>query len=172
MSLELMARTVGYAIQKEKIRVRPPRQVGIISFISPLNEGLSLKHFIQDSRVDEGGDLIQHEVFQALHEGRDTISWDNTEALRSVRSRWTAEIFLAPDHTGGVHNAWVTQHYQPLHVTTQNCLIWADPWCSESGFSREPKIYGIIYSLKGENRVSKEYGDHLIRGHNLGRKCK
>ena len=91
-----MASTVGYAIQKDKVGVRPPRQVGIISFISPLNEGLSLKHFIQDSRVDEGGDLIQHEVFQALHEGRDTKSWDNTEALRSVGSRWTAEIFLAP----------------------------------------------------------------------------
>ena len=130
-----MASNLNCAFQKEEVGVwtlHPP-PVGIISFISHFNEGLSLKIFILDSWLDEGGDLIQHEVFQALHEGRDAISWDNIEAFRSIGSRLTAEIFLAPDHTGGVHNAWVTWHYQPLHVTTQNCLIWDDLWCFESG---------------------------------------
>ena len=49
---------------------RPSLYIGITSSASPLNEGLSLKIFIQHSWTNEGEDFIQCKVFWALPEGR------------------------------------------------------------------------------------------------------
>ena len=64
-----MASTLGSTFHKGEVGVWTPL-VGIISSTSPFNEGLSLKIFIQGSWVDGDGDFIQHEVFQALPEGK------------------------------------------------------------------------------------------------------
>ena len=77
---------------------------------SIFDEGLSLKIFIQYSWVDGGGDFIQREVFQALPRGREARIRGNIRTFRSVRSQSTAEIFLAHDHTGGVHNTSMLCH--------------------------------------------------------------
>ncbi len=46
--------------------------------------------------------------FKLYPRGREARSWGNIGAFRSTISQSTAEIFLTPDHTGGVHNAFVT----------------------------------------------------------------
>jgi hypothetical protein len=56
--------------------------------------------------VDGDGDFIEREVSQTLPEwGREGNNWGNIGAFRSIGSQSTAEIFLAHDHTVGVHNA-------------------------------------------------------------------
>ena len=55
---------------------------GIISSASPFNEGLGLNFFIQDSRVDGGGDFIQREVFQALPEGKRSQTLEQHRSLQ------------------------------------------------------------------------------------------
>jgi hypothetical protein len=59
--------------------------------------------FMLDPQVDGGGDFIQRENFQTLPvSGREVRSWGSIGAFRSLRSKSTAKIFLACDHTGGV----------------------------------------------------------------------
>ena len=41
--------------------------------------------------------------------GIEARSWGNIGAFKYVRSQSAAEIFLAPDHTGGIHNTSVMQ---------------------------------------------------------------
>jgi len=65
--------------------------------------------FIQVSGVDGGGDFMQCEVFQLLPKGSEAKSWGIIRAFKYVRSQLIAKIFLAPDHTGGIHNALVMQ---------------------------------------------------------------
>lgn len=53
-----------------------------------------------------GGDFIQLEVFQALHEGK--RNWElggSIRAFRFIKSQLTAHIFLAHDDAGGIHKA-------------------------------------------------------------------
>ena len=97
--------------------------VGIISSANPSIETLSLKNFIQDSWVDGGGDFIQHEVFQALPEGkRSKELGQHRKLIRSIRSQSTTKIFLAPDHTRGIHNASMTRH---LYMSFwSSCVRW------------------------------------------------
>ena len=44
--------------------------IGINSFASPFNDGLSLENFIRALWEDGGGDFVQREFFQALPEGK------------------------------------------------------------------------------------------------------
>jgi hypothetical protein len=46
--------------------------------------------------------------FDLFVKRREARSWDNKGAFRCVKLQSTAEIFLATDHTRGVHNASVT----------------------------------------------------------------
>ena len=65
-----MASTLGSILQKKAVGVRTlllassPPQISI-------NKGLNMENFIQDSWVNEGGDFIQREVFQALTRGEE-----------------------------------------------------------------------------------------------------
>jgi hypothetical protein len=47
--------------------------------------------------------------FKLYPRGREAKSWDNIGAFQYVNLQLTIEIFLAPDHPGGVYNALVTQ---------------------------------------------------------------
>ena len=67
--LELMASSLGSTFRKKEVGIRN-LSVGIISFASPFNEGVTLENCIQALWEDRGGDFIQHEVFRALLEGK------------------------------------------------------------------------------------------------------
>ena len=47
--------------------------------------------------------------FKLYMRGREVRSWGAIRTFRCVRSQSTAEIFLAHNHTGGVHNASATR---------------------------------------------------------------
>ena len=47
--------------------------------------------------------------FKLYMRQREAKSWGNIGAFRSIESQSTTEIFLAPNHTGGVHSVSVTQ---------------------------------------------------------------
>ena len=84
--------------------------VGIISFVSPSNEGLlSLKisfKIHEWMEVEVSSNLKFFKLY--LRRRREAKSWGNIGAFRSVGSQLTSKIFQALDHTGGVHNASVT----------------------------------------------------------------
>ena len=48
-------------------------------------------------------------IFKLYPKGREAISWGNIGAFRSLRLQSTAEIFLARELMGGIHNALVTR---------------------------------------------------------------
>lgn len=92
---------------KEEVGVRT------ISSASPSNKGHNLK---KNHPIFVSGWMwrfLQREVFQIYPRGREAKIWGNTGALRFVRLQLTAKIFLAPDHTGGVHNASLTHFGLP-----------------------------------------------------------
>ena len=47
--------------------------------------------------------------FELYPRGGEAKSWGIIETLRYAKSQSRAEIFLAPDHAGGVHNSSMTQ---------------------------------------------------------------
>ena len=51
--------------------------------------------------------------FKLYLTGREAKSWGNIKSFRFVTSQSTAKIFLAPDHTGGIHNALMTWTVDP-----------------------------------------------------------
>jgi len=51
--------------------------------------------------------LSNVKFFKFYSWGSEARSWGKIETIRSVISQLTAEIFLTPDHTRGVHNALV-----------------------------------------------------------------
>ena len=67
--LKLMAGTLGSTFRKGEVGIQIPHLASSPPQVL-LDEGLSLKIFIQDSWVDGGGDFIRREVFQALPEGK------------------------------------------------------------------------------------------------------
>jgi hypothetical protein len=92
---------------KEEVGVRT------ISSTSPSNKGHNLK---KNHPIFVSGWMLrflQREVFQIYPRGREAKIWGNTWALRFVRLQLTAKIFLAPNHTGGVHNASLTHFGLP-----------------------------------------------------------
>ena len=105
--LELMASTPWFYHSEGRGKSLSPPPFWHHLLHKSFNEGLSIKKIIQDSWVNRGGDFIQHEVFQALPEGRRNKKLGHIGAFRYVRLQSTAKIFLAPDHMGGVHNTLV-----------------------------------------------------------------
>ena len=76
-----MANTISNTFWKEEVGTQTP----LVGITNPLNEGLSLKSFIPNLQVNEGGDFIQREVFQALPKGKRSHKLGQS----------MAEIFLA-----------------------------------------------------------------------------
>ena len=82
--------------------------IGLISFASPFDEGLSLGNVIQILWEEDGGDSSNMKFFMLYPRGREVRSWGNIRAFRSVESQATAEIFLAHDHMAGVRSVSMT----------------------------------------------------------------
>ena len=58
--------------------------------------------------------------FKFSTRGKEAKSWGNIGAFRSLKSQSMTKIFLARDHTGGIHNALMTvvlvpscHHFKP-----------------------------------------------------------
>ena len=100
--LELMASTLGSTFQKDEVGVwtRPPWH------------HLLCKSFENSFKIREWMKVeISSNVkyFELYPRGRKAKNWGNIGVVRYVRSQSTVKIFLAPDHTGGVHNASSTR---------------------------------------------------------------
>jgi hypothetical protein len=61
--------------------------------------------------------------------GREAISWGNIGTFRSLKSYLTAEIFLAHELMGGVHNASVTRITQYLATSSLLPHVELSVWC-------------------------------------------
>ena len=100
--LELMASTLGSTFWKEGIGIWSP-----ILAVSPLQVFLmkdlvwKVSSKIREWMEVEISPIVK--IFKLYPSKRKTRSWGSIGALQSVRSQSTAEIFLTPDHMGGIH---------------------------------------------------------------------
>ena len=96
--------------------------------------------------------------FKLYPRGRESINWRSIRVFRLVRSQSTAEIFLAHNHTGGVHNALVTEvKHEALCVVPKfrSILVWRSrlvtpfvmchPWIARPAWMMHINIFIFSY---------------------------
>ena len=64
-------------------------------------------------------------IFKLYPVGRDAKSWGSIGAFRSLRSQSTAEIFLARELMGGIHNASLTRVH-PYAGVSMNSMVFIE----------------------------------------------